>query len=167
MHDLSFGDVRDNWGQRAIDRLLEQVPDALLPEWGFAEERVGGDSSLEFQLRVTAPDGRVYVWVPSAYTPGSWAGPLRENVPPDMAAYLADLLEREESWADDYHQDRDDYREWAGRIDRARAALGLPLVERTPIDASGLPLPARAMTLVESLEAEWARVDGPREESEL
>lgn len=65
-YDLRLGDIRDNWGQRVLDRLLEQQPDAVLVEWEFLEERVREVERMpEYQLRVNAPDGRVFVWAPS------------------------------------------------------------------------------------------------------
>ena len=110
----------------------------------------------EYQLRATAPDGRVFVWVPSPYGGGSWAGPLRD-IDPAVASFIGELLDRDEGYAADYHADHDDWRAWAGRIDKARAAIGLPLAERTVINVMGLPDLPRPMTLLESLELQWAR----------
>lgn len=166
VYRLTFGNVRDQWTQGPIDRLLEQEPGALLAsEWTFTEERVRQEEGYppEYQLRAAAPDGRVFVWVPSQYTGGSWAGPFGGVLGPTDADYLRELLNRHEAWANDYAQGRDEHREWAARIDRVRAAAGLPLEFRhTP--EHGVE---QAMTLVLWLEGQWARIDGTRQESGL
>lgn len=46
------------------------------------------------------------------------------------AKLLFDMLEREESYAADYHNSEAEWLDWADRIDALRAECGLPLLER-------------------------------------
>lgn len=79
---LSFGDVRRDYGQPAVDALVDRVlaeelererPSApLLPEWTFEE----WDSPLWCQLVAWAPSGDLYVLAGHASAEDRWSGPF-------------------------------------------------------------------------------------------
>ena len=43
---------------------------------------------------------------------------------------LLEMLELRESFANDYHDSKEEWLKWADKIDTCRSELGLPLVER-------------------------------------
>lgn len=90
-----------------------------------------------------------------AYTTEEVPGQEASTLTEPSAKLLSDMLDREESWAADYHDSEADWLDWAGRIDGLRAEGGLPLLER---GSDSKPMTYRA-----SVEAHIARHADPED----